>query len=211
MTHLPGSSACLPACCGLSCLPSSACHAVPCLAALPRDSTGSGSEQGPPALSNPLKTHPWWCSPCKQGREPHSCFIAKHHLTHTFVCCCGGQWMPPKLTLVVKSLAPFYGWGKRGTEQGDDLPGVILGDRQKNLRLRPTCGWARRCWPKRSAQHFSWQHPSPKPPLCFPVGVLCPASAPHPPAQPCSPHMQACAEEVSTQGWRPHGWRELNN
>lgn len=28
---------------------------------------------------------------------------------------------------------------------------------------------------------------------------------------PAPPHMQACAEEVSTQGWRPHGWRELNN
>lgn len=70
---------------------------------------------------------------------------------------------------------------------------VISGDWQKNPRLQPTCGWARRCQTKHSAQRFSREDLSPVPLRCFPVGVLSPAPALHPPAQPRSPHTQACA------------------
>lgn len=60
---------------------------------------------------------------------------------------------------------------------------VISGDWQKNPRLQPTCGWARRCQTKHSAQRFSREDlspvasqwgSSPQPQLCIPLPSLAP-------------------------------------
>lgn len=143
-THLPGSS--LPACRGLPLLP-----AAPCPPGLAREVRAGreGAREGPAGtLADGLRSHRGVAAGL--GAAPPIL-----QSTNVFLCRSGGWSMPPALaprfTLLVKSLLPFYRWGRRGTERGGNLRPEEMGRKTLSSMLQfpglSPCAVSQRCCP----------------------------------------------------------------
>lgn len=128
-THLPGSS--LPACRGLPLLPAALCP--PGLAREAR-AEREGAREGPAGtLADGLRSHRGVAA--ELGAAP---LILQS--TNIFLCR-GGRWsMPlalaPRFAPLVKSLLPFYRWGRRGTERGGNLQPEEMGRKALSSMLQ---------------------------------------------------------------------------
>lgn len=184
------------------CLP---CRAVPCCAALAQDSTGSSSKQGPPAIHDPLKAHPWWCSPREQGQESHSCLLqntvshahlgchwSSHHLRNPWPHFTGGESEAWSREVISSGSSPEIG---RRTHPFNQCVAGKEGA-SPSTQLKISAGGS--C-PLSLFFPSQWES-SAQPQLCIPLPNPSP-----PTGRPVR------SEEMSTRGWRPHGWRELNN